>query len=247
MHEYRIAFAAHSCAAAFCPPSLQWCTFDQLIEMPPDDVHIGCQVGKVHRLVLLEKAEVYAILVVLLEFVPQTRKKIKRDTTESHRDKAARQSSPRSWEVAFIPFPATFAPLPTQEETGMTTEAQWALPPSMQLLQSGTIVLQILSLAEVGNTVSADHLLQMATMPLEHKTTALGIPYHHPVSYEFDGADVLEQSLHSCPQASKFGRDLCVAARKDSGHILSDGLRPCNQGARLSRQQESLVLAKPAR
>ena len=104
--------------------------------MPPDEVHIGCQVGKVYRLVLLEQEVVYAILVVLLEFIPQARKKTKHDTTETHRDKAARQSSPRSWEVAFIPFPATLAPLPTQEETGMTTEARWALPPSMQLLQS---------------------------------------------------------------------------------------------------------------
>ena len=96
MHEYRIAFTAHSCAAAFCPPSLQWCTFDQLLEQAPDDVPIGCQVGKVYRLVLLEKAEIYAILVVLLEFVPQARKKTKHDTTESHRDKATRKSSPRS-------------------------------------------------------------------------------------------------------------------------------------------------------
>ena len=84
--------------------------------------------------------------------------------------------------VAYIPFPETFAPLPSQEETGMTVEARWALPPSMKVLEARTFGLQILSLAEVGNTVSADHLLQMATMPLEHKTTALGIPYHHSVS-----------------------------------------------------------------
>ena len=92
-------------------------------------------------------------------------------------------------------------------------------------------VLQVLAshafVAEVGNTVSADHLLQMATMPLEHKTTALGVPYHCSVSYLFDGADVLMQSLHSlfgllvtgntpryCPQASQFGMKLCVAARR---------------------------------
>ena len=65
---------------------------------------------------------------------------------QSHTDKAARQSSPRAREVAFIPFPANFAPLPTQAETGVATDAQWALPPSMQLLQSRTIVLRILSL-----------------------------------------------------------------------------------------------------
>ena len=75
-----------------------------------------------------------------------------------------------------IPFPETLVPLPTQKETGMTKDARWALPPSMKLLEARTCGLQILSLAEVGNTVSADRLLQMATMPLEHKTTALGIP-----------------------------------------------------------------------
>ena len=119
----------------------------------------------------------------------------------------------------------------------MTVDAQWVLPPSMKVLESRTFGLQILSLTEVGNTVSADHLLQMATMPLEHKTTALGIPYHHTVSYLFDGTDVLTQSLHSlfgllvtgntptyCPQASKFGKDLCIAARTDSAHIISIAL-----------------------
>ena len=43
----------------------------------------------------------------------------------------------------------------------------------MRTLTPLTTPLHILSLAEVGNTASADHLLQMATMPLEHKTTAL--------------------------------------------------------------------------
>ena len=104
----------------------------------------------------------------------------------------------------------------------------------MRVLHSRTTALRILGLAEVGNTVSADRLLQMATMPQEHKPTALGIPYHRPVSYQFDGADTIVQSLHSlfgflvtgdtcryCPQASRFGRDLCVAVRTDSGHIPS--------------------------
>ena len=77
-------------------------------------------------------------------------------------------SSPRSWEVAFIPFPAKFAPHPTQAETGLATHAQWALPPSMRVLHSRTTALRILGLAEGGNTVSADHLLQMATMLRSH-------------------------------------------------------------------------------
>ena len=95
----------------------------------------------------------------------------------------------------------------------------------------------ILSLAEVGTTVSADHLLQMATMPLEHKPTALGIPYALPVSYQFEGAEELLRSLHAlfgllatantpqyCPQASGFGKQLCAAAGTDSAHIMSIAL-----------------------
>ena len=109
--------------------------------------------------------------------------------------------------------------------TCITTPAQWALPPSMSRLEARTFGLPILSLAEVGTTVSADHLLQMATMPLEHKTTALGIPYPLQVSHQFDGTDELTQSLHSlfgllvmgntpryCPQASRFGKDLCCCS-----------------------------------
>ena len=107
----------------------------------------------------------------------------------------------------------------------------------MSRLEARTFGLPILSLAEVGTTVSADHLLQMATMPLEHKTTGLGIPYPLQVSYQFDGTDELMQSLHSlfgllvtgntpryCPQAPRFGKDLCVAARTDSAHIISIAL-----------------------
>ena len=66
-------------------------------------------------------------------------------------------------------------------ELGVNTQIQWGLPPSLQRLETRTVGLPILSLAEVGTTVSADHLLQMATMPLEHKPTALGIPYPLPV------------------------------------------------------------------
>lgn len=75
MREYPIAFSAWSHAAAFCPPWLQDSSFDQLIEQPPDEVHIGCQVGKVYRIVLEEQEAMYAMLVVLLEFTPQARKK----------------------------------------------------------------------------------------------------------------------------------------------------------------------------
>ena len=79
MHEYHIAFPAWSNAAAFCHLSLPAMESSQLIEKPFDEVHIGCQVGKVYRIVLEEAAQVYAILVVLLEFVPQARRKTRRD------------------------------------------------------------------------------------------------------------------------------------------------------------------------
>ena len=111
------------------------------------------------------------------------------------------------------------------------------LPECMRDLTPHTTPLRILSLAEVGNTASADHLLQMATMPLEHKTTAFGIPCSCPVSYHFDGADVLRQSLFSlfavlvtgdtpryCPLATETGMKLCIAARTDSAHIMSVAL-----------------------
>ena len=77
----------------------------------------------------------------------------------------------------------------------------------------------------------------MATMPLEHKPTALGIPYPLPVSYQFEGAEELLHSLHAlfgllvtadtpryCPQATGFSRQLCSAAGTDSAHILSIAL-----------------------
>ena len=77
----------------------------------------------------------------------------------------------------------------------------------------------------------------MATMPLEHKPTALGIPYALPVSYQFDGAEELLHSLRAlfgllatadtpryCPQASGFGKQLCAAAGTDSAHIMSIAL-----------------------
>ena len=78
--------------------------------------------------------------------------------------------------MAFIPTPETFAPLPTYDEVAVNSQIQWGLPPSLQQLEAQTVVLPLLSLAEVGTTVSADHLLQMATMPLERKPTAFPYP-----------------------------------------------------------------------
>ena len=100
----------------------------------------------------------------------------------------------------------------------MNIDAKWGLPECMRELVPHTTPLRILSLAEVGNTASADHLLQMATMPLEHKTTALGIPYSCPVSYHFDGADVLQQSLHSRDKALRFWLQCVEHVALGKGH-----------------------------
>lgn len=127
------------------------------------EVHIGCQVGKVYRLVLQNGEGVHAVLAVLLAFATQARKK-NRNGQESHYDRVRRQSSPRSWDVALVPFPGDFAPLPTTQETGAAHEAQWSFPPSLQVLVSRAVSFQLLALAEVGSTVTADHLVQMATI-----------------------------------------------------------------------------------
>ena len=134
---------------------------------------------------------------VLLEHATQPKKKSRQGSQESREELAVRQSSPKSWTVAFIPTPETFAPLPTCDEIVVNTQIQWGLPPSLQQLEAQTVVLPLLSPAEVGTTVSADHLLQMATIPLEHKPTALGIPYPLPVSYQFEGAEELVHSPHA--------------------------------------------------
>ena len=233
----KVAFATHSRAAAFVPPEQSAHSFESLATLPSEHIHIGSQVGRVYRLVLREDCKVYALLMVLLEYVTQPKKRSKQGSNESKEELAVRQSSPRSWTVAFIPTPETFAPLPTQSELGVNTQIQWELPPSLQRLETRTVGLPILSSAEVGTTVSADHLLQMATMPLEHKPTALGIPYPLQVSYLFDGAEELLHSLHAlfgllatantpryCPQATGFGQQLCTAAGTDSAHILSIAL-----------------------
>ena len=108
MHEYKIAFAAHSRVAAFVSPEQQNCSFEHLTTLPSEKIYIGCQVGKVYRMVLRENHRAYALLVVLLEFVAQPKKKSKQGTNESWEETAARQSSPRSWLVAHIPTPESF-------------------------------------------------------------------------------------------------------------------------------------------
>ena len=41
-------------------------------------------------------------------------------------------------------------------------------------------------MAEAGDTVTADHLLQMASLAAEHKPTVLGIPGQVPIPYQLE-------------------------------------------------------------
>ena len=70
-------------------------------------------------------------------------------------------SSPRHWDVAL--FPEDFAPSPTPAETGLACPVQWAFPPSLHILESRATKFRVLAFAEAGDTVTADHFLQMAT------------------------------------------------------------------------------------
>ena len=89
-------------------------------------------------------------------------------------------------------------------------------------------------MAEVGNTVTVDHPLQMATSASEHKPTVLGIPGHVPIPHHLECTIAVLQSLHapfrllttgstlaSCPQVATFAKALGTAARHDNGHIAS--------------------------
>ena len=141
-------------------------------------------------------------------------------------------SSPRAWDVAFVPFPEDFAPLPTQAETGLACPISWSFPPSLRILESKSTKFRVVAIAEVGDTVTADRLIQMATLTPEHKPTVLGIPGHDvPIPYR---AIVVLRSLHAlfrllasgdtltyCPQAGAFAKALGTAARHDNGHIAS--------------------------
>ena len=231
MREYRIAFPAWSQAATFCPAHLQSQDFEQLATNSSNAVHMGCQVGKAYRLVLQENDACYSVLALLLAFVTPSRRK---KGEESLREKLRRMSSPRHWDVALVPFPADFAPPPAPAETGLACPVKWEFPPSLHILESRATQFRVLAFAEVGDTVTADHLLQMATLAAEHKPTVLGIPGHVPIPYNLECTIVMLQSLHAlfqllttggtlmyCPQASDFAKVLGTAARHDNGHIVS--------------------------
>ena len=127
-----------------------------------------------------------------------------------------------------MPFPEEFVPLPTSAETGLACSAPWAFPPSLCVLESRATRIRVLAIAEAGDTVTADHLLQMASLAAEHKPTVLGIPGQVPIPYQLECTVVLLQSLHAlfqllqhCPQAASFAVALGTAARHDNGHTVS--------------------------
>ena len=231
MHEYRINFPSWSQMAIFCPAHFQSCDFDQLASSPSSTVHMGSQAGKAYRLVLQEHGACYSVLALLLAFVTPSRK---RKGEESPSEKLRRLSSPRHWDVALVPFPEDFVPLPTPTETGLACPAPWAFQPSLCVLEPRANKFRVLAIAEAGDTVTADHLLQMASLAAEHKPTVLGIPGQVPIPYQLECTVVLLQSLHAlfqllttgstlqhCPQAAGFAVALGTAARQDNGHIVS--------------------------
>ena len=195
---------------------------------------MGCQVGKAYRMVLQEGEECFSVLALLLAFTTQPRKRSKHKREETTYDKVLRMSSPRAWDIALVPFPEDFDPLPTQAETGLACPVKWEFPPSLCLLEAKPTKFQVVAIAEVGDTVTADHLLQMAKLAAEHKPTVLGIPGHLPIPYHLECTIVVLQSLRAlfrllatgntltyCPQAGNFAKALGTAARTDNGHINS--------------------------
>ena len=129
-------------------------------------------------------------------------------------------------------LPSGFCPpaCPSRDWTGVPS--QMGVPSKSTHFGVQSNAVSRLAVAEVGDTVTADHLLQMATLAAEHKPTVLGIPGHVPIPYNLECTIVMLQSLHAlfqllttggtlmyCPQASDFAKAL--AARHDNGHIVS--------------------------
>ena len=72
-------------------------------------------IGKVE-----EHGKCYSVLALLLAFATPSRK---RKGDEAPSEKLRRLSSPRHWDVALVPFPEEFVPLPTSTETGLACPA----------------------------------------------------------------------------------------------------------------------------
>ena len=70
-----LAFASHSRAAAFVSPDQPAQSFESLAALPSEQIHIGSQAGRVYRLVLRDDSQVFALLMVLLEYATQPKKR----------------------------------------------------------------------------------------------------------------------------------------------------------------------------
>ena len=101
---------------------------------------MGCQEGKAYRAVLLEGDSCFSVLALLLAFTTQPRKKSNHKGDESTYDIVRRMSSPRAWDVAFVPFPEDFAPLPSQAENWLGMPCQLEFSPSFFLHGYGRYV-----------------------------------------------------------------------------------------------------------
>ena len=88
---------------------------------------MGSQAGKAYRLVLQEHDACYSVLALLLAFVTPSHK---RKGEELPSEKLRRLSSPRHWDVALVPFPEDFVPLPRQPKPAW--RAQRNGPDTMQ-------------------------------------------------------------------------------------------------------------------
>ena len=73
----------------------------------------------------------------------------------------------------------------------------WNFPPSLRILESKSTKFRVVAIAEVGDTVTADHPIQMATLAPEHKPTVLGIPGQVPIPYHLECTIAVLRSLHA--------------------------------------------------
>ena len=121
----------------------------------------------------------------------------KRKGDELPSEKLCRLSSPRHWDVALVPFPEDFVPLPTPTETGQACPAPWAFPPSLCVPEPRATKLRVLAIAEAGDTVTADHFCKwpLGCRAQTHSAGYSG-PSAHSVSTRMHGSPFAELA---CP------------------------------------------------
>ena len=88
MREYRVVFPPWSQAAVFCPAHLHHYDFEQLANSSSNEVHMGCQVEKAFRVVLLEGDSCFSVLALLLAFTTQPERNPTKKVTNRHMTKS---------------------------------------------------------------------------------------------------------------------------------------------------------------